>query len=71
MILILRLALPLPLPLLVVLDPLMMQRCHGPRLSHRRIQGEREYLLDLLILDQEQVSLRVNVSKVLCGRWPG
>ena len=52
-ILILTLDLPLPLasPLLVVLDPLMMQRCHGARLSHRRVRGECEYLLHLLILD--------------------
>ena len=65
------LTLPLALPLIVVvLDPLMLQRCHGPRLSHRRIRDQREYLSILLILDVQE-SLRVNVSKVLFGRWPG
>ena len=49
----------------------MLQRCHGPRLSHRRIRCQREFLSKVLILDQEQESLRVNVSKVLFGRWPG
>ena len=52
LILTLDLTLPLASPLLVVLDPLMMQRCHGARLSHRRLVSEcAVYLMLLLVLD--------------------
>ena len=51
-ILILTLLVPLPLPLLVALDPLMMQRCHGARLIHGRLVRKcAVYLMLLLVLD--------------------